>query len=231
MSTIASLAAAVQNKLEEPVGAGIYWNAANEINPALVEGMNEAALITGDPEVRPGVFTNLQVGGGIAGMPPYVYPLPANALLLVRIDAVGQGAVKKITASDLDRLYPGWEGQSNPTFKRWFPIGMTMFGIWPQLTAPQQVLLTYVGFPATDSYPYSGSDVSPFREEYNDGFTEYAAHICRLKESGADFQESIPQYQSFLDKMMSLTKFAARRGITRFTRLGRQVKVNDVVMK
>jgi hypothetical protein len=108
---------------------------------------------------------------------------------------------------------------------------MTMFGIYPQLTAPQQIGITYVGYPATDAYPYSGSDVSPFREEYNDGFTEYAAHVCRLKEGGADFQESIAQYQSFQDKMISLTKFAARRGISRFTKIGRQVKVNDVAVK
>lgn len=231
MSTLQQLANAVQDKLEEPRGFGIYWNAQNEINPALVEAMNEAALITGDPEVRPGVVTTLQVGGGVAGYPPFIYPMPTDALLIVRLDSTTSGAIKKITTCDLDRLYPGWEGQTGSTIKRWFPVGMSLFGVWPQLTVPQQIRLTYVGFPVTDSYPYSSTDVSPFREEYNDGFTEYAAHVCRLKESGPDFQQSIPQYQSFLDKMTSLTKFAARRGISRFTKIGRQANINDVMLK
>jgi hypothetical protein len=232
VSTIAQLALQVQDRLEEPRdGVGTFWNVANEVNPSLVEGMNEAALITGDPEVRPNAFLTLQVGGNVPGMPPFCYAMPADAFLLVRIDAVGQGSIKKVLVGDLDRLQPGWEGQSDRQIKRWFPIGMTMFGVWPQLTGPQQVRITYVGFPTTDAYPYSGTDVSPFREEYNDGFVEYAAHICRLKESGVDFQESIAQYQSYLDKMVSLTKFAARRGISRFTRIGRQTKLNEIAVK
>ena len=147
------------------------------------------------------------------------------------MDMAGGGAIKKLFAVDLDRNNPFWESDSGTVIKRWFPIGMTYFGVYPTLTYPQQVTVTVVGWPIPTGQPYTGNEVSPFREEYNDAFHEYAAHVCRLKESGPDFQESIPQYQAWQDKMVELTKFAARRGLTRFYRLGRQAKVNDVVLK
>jgi hypothetical protein len=230
MATLGDLAAQTQDRLGEVRdGIGIFWNLQNEILPALVEGMNEASLITGDPEVRPTIAVTLNPGGIGGGFPPFVYAMPANALMLVRIDATNGGAIKKVLACDLDRNNPGWEGQTGPLINRWFPIGMKMFGVWPALTAAQQVLMTFVGFPET--FPYNTSQVSPFREEFNDAFPAYAAHICRLKESTVEFQQSLAEFQSFQDKMMSLTKFAARRGITRFTQTGRVSKINDVVMK
>lgn len=230
MASLSDLADQTQDKLEETRGPGIFWNRQLEVYPAVVEGMNEASLITGDPELL-SLNVTLNPGGFSSNFPPFVYQIPQTAILLVRMDAVGQGAIKKVFACDLDRNTPGWEGQTGLMIKRWFPIGMTMFGVWPTLVAPQIVNMTLLSFPVTVSPPYTGTEQSPFREEYNDAFSEYAAHICRLKEGGVDFQESIPQYQSYLDKMVSLTKFAARRGLSRFTRIGRQVKVNDVVLK
>jgi hypothetical protein len=151
--------------------------------------------------------------------------------MLIRLDAVGGSAIKKLFAVDLDRDNPGWEFDLGTTVKRWFPIGMTLFGVYPTLTQPQQVQVTVVGFPIPTGQPYSGAEISPFRQEYNDAFHEYAHHVCRLKESGPDFQESLPAYQAWVDKLVELTRFAARRGLTRFYRLGRQAKINDVVLK
>jgi hypothetical protein len=230
MPTLQDIGYTVQDKLEEARGPGIFWNLQSELYPAIVEGMNEAALITGDPEQR-ALATTLVPGGTVSGAPPFVYAMPSTAILLVRMDAVGSGTIKKVFACDLDRNNPGWEGETGDVIKRWFPIGLTMFGIWPALIAPVMVNLTVLSFPITTNAPYTGAEVSPFREEYTDAFSEYAAHIARLKEGGVDFQESIPQYQSFQDKMVSLTKFAARRGLSRFTRIVRQTKVNDVFSK
>lgn len=232
MSTeLQTLAGQTQEKLEEPIGNGIFWDLNAEIYPAIVEGMNEAALITGDPEVRPTTPITLTPGGIGNGFPPFVYAMPPTSLLIVRIDSTAGTAISKVLACDLDRNVPGWEGQTGPAIKRWFPVGMGLFGVWPALTAPQQVMMTVLGFPVPVNSSLYPTTLSPFRDEYNDGFTEYAAHICRLKEGGVDFQESIPQFQSFQDKMVSLTKFAVRRGISRFTKLGRQTKINDVVVK
>ena len=50
MSNLAQLAAQVQDRLEETRdGVGVFWSVQNEIYPALVEGMNETTLITGEP--------------------------------------------------------------------------------------------------------------------------------------------------------------------------------------
>lgn len=234
MSTLAQLGARVQDRLEETRdGVGVFWSVPNEIYPALVEGMDEAALITGEPELRT-VNVTLQPGGNVIGLPPFIYSLPAlfpQALLLIRIDSTDGSAIKKVFAVDLDRDDPAWESDSGWVIKRWFPIGMTLFGVYPALRRPQDVQVSFLGYPIPTGYPYSGAEVSPFREEYNDSFHEYAEHICRLKESGQDFQESIPAYQMWVDKMVQLTRFAARRGLTRFYRLGRQTKVSDVVLK
>lgn len=220
----------MQDRLEEPHGAGIFWNLSAEIYPALVEGMNEASILAGDPEVRSALIT-LGPGNTAPGMPLFVYAMPAASLLIVRLDTVGGGAIKKVFVRDLDRHYPGWESDSGPVIRRWFPVGMTLFGVYPTLQADQQVLMTTIGFAMPNGQPYSGSEIIPFREEYLDGFQEYAAHVCRLKEAGPDFQESIPSLQAFQDKMVQLTKFAARRGISRFTKLGRQAQVNNVAVK
>jgi hypothetical protein len=232
--TLADLALQTQDRLEEFRDLqGTFWSVPNEIYPAIVEGMNEAALITGEPELRTSNVV-LQPGGNVPGFPPFVYSLSAlfpPALILIRVDAVGGGTVKKLFAVDLDRDNPTWESDTGMFIKRWFPLGMTFFGVYPMLTVPQQVQVTVLGFPIPTGQPYSGAEVSPFRQEYNDAFHEYAHHVCRLKESGPDFQESLPAYQAWVDKMVQLTKFAARRGLTRFYRLGRQVKINEVVLK
>jgi len=230
------LAVRVQDRLEE-VREGLpnigfnFWDLPTEIRPAIVEGMNEAALITAMPEIRVATPVTLNVGGLGGGLPPFVYAPPDDCVILLRIDAPGGGAVNKVFVCDLDRQIPGWEGKTGTTIKRWFPIGLSMFGVYPTLTAEQQVFMSYVAVPVPTGPPYSGTEVSPFRQEYNEAFEEYAAHVCRLKESGPDFQESIPELQNFQDRMVSLTKFVARTGLTRFTKMGRQAKINNIEMK
>ena len=197
--------------------------------------MDEAALITGMPEIRLATPVTLPVGGSGGGMPPFVYTFSSlgitDCLIMLRMDAGAGGAILKVFACDLDRQIPGWEGATGTYIKRWFPIGLTMFGVYPQQTAAQQVFISYVAVPIPTGPTYTGNETVPFRTEYNEAFEEYAAHVCRLKESGPDFQESIPELQNFQDRMVQLTKWSARTGLSRFTKLGRQAKVNNIELK
>jgi hypothetical protein len=209
VTTLSDLADEVQDFLEEPNGPGIFWSRAAEIYPTLVEALNEAALITGEPEIRQGV--------------PFTFPetttviqLPPNAIALLRVQAPQW--IPKTTIWDLDRMVPGWEADSGQTIDSWFPLGLTQFGIHPQLEGTVQGYLTYVALPVSTGRPYTGAEVVPFQAEFEEGFADYAGHVLQLKEAGQEFVQSAKMYDRFLSKMVELSNFSWRKGSLRFTR-------------
>lgn len=215
-----AVAVAVQNRLEESTdSAGIFWDVAQEIRPAVVEAMNEATLITGEPQVRATTLFTVPASTVFAPL-----AMPADAVALLRVEGL-----RKTYVWDLDRQYPGWETAVGDKPRFWFPFGLTMFGIYPCLTGPAQVVLNYVKIPVATPPPYTGIEATPFQAEYIDAFADMAAHIMRFKEAGAEFDQSFAEYNRYLSKMESLSNFAYRKNSLRFTRsAGAQSAINEV---
>lgn len=228
MITIADLEVAVQDRLEEQRGVpGVFWQVQNELRPIIVEAMNEAALITGEPQVRQGQLFTITAGTRL-------FALPAGSFALLRMES--QNPVKKSSIVNLDRMLPGWEAtvasaQDN-TLQYWFPYGLEKFGVYPLLAADIQVFLTTVQLPVGVTLPYQGTEVIPYLPEYFEGIKDYSAHVARLKEGGKDFAASIAEYEFFLSQMKELSKYMDRKGVLRFSKsVGARSQVTDIQAK
>jgi hypothetical protein len=220
MSTLATLAALVQDRLEEPRGPGVFWSLAGEIYPTLVEAMREAALITGEPEVRQAALFTLTSGTTF-------FTLPANAICLLRLQAPNM--VQKTSVWDLDRDNSSWESDQGTVPDYWFPVGLTQFGIHPQLKSNIQANLTYIALPVPTGRPYTGAETVDFQQEFNEGFSDYSAHVLQLKEGGEEFVQSSKLYDRFLSRMTELSNFSYRKGSLRFTRsVGAPARVTPI---
>jgi len=212
MSIIQDLETRVLDRLEDPEEE--FW-VSDELRTLIVEGMNEATLVTGDPQVRQSQPTPLITNRNLQ-------PLPFGALLLLRVEGTNSLPINKFFARDLDLLYPAWENDTASEIEAWFPVGLTQFGVYPKLDSKsaQSVILTYVAFPVTSPRPYTGNERVPFQEEFADAFVEYAEHVARLKEGGKEFQQSMAAYQRWLEKVQDMTNFGLRRDRLHFVRPG-----------
>lgn len=188
---------------------GVFWSIKNEIRPLIVEAMNEATLISGLPQIRSSTLFTLAANTRL-------FTLPSPAFVLARMD--GAGVIGKTSFWALDKDHYTWEKETGPAPQRWFPFGIGQFGIWPLLTADVQVYLTTINFPVTDSRPYTGAEPVPFSIGFQESLANSAAAIARLKEGGKDFVEGLKYYESFLTKMVELSKWGDRISKLRFTR-------------
>jgi hypothetical protein len=228
MTTIADLEVLTQDRLEEVRdGVGIFWSIKNEIRPLLAEAMNEATLIAGLPQVRSKTLFTLTANTRF-------FSLPAPAFVLVRMD--GPGTIEKTSFWALDQDHYTWEKEfggygsglygAGPygvnhfgeQILKWFPFGIGQFGVWPLLSASVQVFLTTINLPVTVARPYTGTETVPFSTEYLEGLVNSAACVARLKEGGRDFMDGLKFYESFLSRMVELSKFGDRISKLRFTR-------------
>lgn len=216
MTTIADIETTVSARLEDgDDDIGVFWSVQNEIRPAIVEAMNEATLITGEPQVRAKAAFDIPASTVFTPL-----TMPSDAIALLRVEGANSLPTKKCWIWDLDKQFPGWETMVGDKPRFWFPFGLTQFGIFPCLKADVQVVLNYVQIPVNTPPIYTGAEVIPFQSEYIEGFEEYAAHILRLKEGSPDFDQSMPEYQKFLSAMEELSSFAYRKNSLRFTRTG-----------
>ena len=213
MATISTILGGVDNRLEETPGAAIFWQDQLELSPLVVEAMNLATLITGEPEAYASVVTTIPASTSFTPI-----TMPAGALAITRIDGPGSLGVDKSYVQDLDYFYPGWEVATGDTPQYWFPFGLSKFGIYPCLTAPVQVLVSYIAFPVATPRPYTGSESIPFQNEYLDSFQDYAASMATFKEGSPEFDEAMPVLNRFMSKMEELSSFGYRKGSLRFTR-------------
>lgn len=221
--TTNSLALTVQQRLEEPAGPGIFWSYEDEILPAVVEAMNEAAMLTG-------VVQTAQTQPYTIAANTSYFPLPKNAIALIRV--LSPAYTRKTSVFALDNLNRSWQNDTGLAIQAWFPAGVTMFGVYPQVTAEVQVMLTYLAYPVTVPPPYTGNEPVPFQSEFHESLEQYAAHVLRLKEAGQDFEGSQTIYQEFLKTMGTLDAFETRRDSLTFTRgVGASVRVNPVEVR
>jgi hypothetical protein len=217
VSTLNDLALEVYDRIEENRSAPTFW-VPEEIYALLNEALNEAALITGEPEVR-------QISTFTLNPNETIFDVPTEAVALIRVQAPNW--IEKTSVWELDRFVPGWESQTGSVPKAWFPIGLTQFGIYPQLQQPVNAALTYVGLPITSGPSFTGGEFINYQQEFNEGFIDYAAHAAGLKQGGEEFIQSSKVYDRFLEKMMALSNFAWRKAQLRFTRtLGSPAALN-----
>jgi hypothetical protein len=138
-------------------------------------------------------------------------------LELVTVTAVGYGSFTATFANAHAAGEPVFGAVTNsPTF--WFPFGMTGFGIYPQMVGGASVVITGIMQPVTDNPPWDGTHPVPYGAEFYELFQDYSAHILRLKESGAEFKDSIVQYQRALNRAGELSRFSIRTNSLRFSR-------------
>jgi hypothetical protein len=108
-------------------------------------------------------------------------------------------------------MIPTWQ-QATPASQliAWFPLGVSQFGIYPQLSAEAQVVMDFISSPVNKPRPYSGSEAIPFQTEFNDFLAQYAAAMLRSKEGGAEAEEADTVYKDYLAKMKQLSAFQGR---------------------
>jgi hypothetical protein len=212
MANLASLAASVTNRLEEN-SVPVFWQLQPELYPLIVEALNIACLITGEPQFQ-ATSTPFTIPASTSFTP---ITLPVGALALLRVDSYGT-TINKSYIQDLDNEVPGWEVTTGPVPQYWMPFGLGKFGIYPALTAPAQVILSYVQFPVSTARPYTGNETISFQSEYFDGFTDMASSLARFKESGPEFQQAIAVLNRALGQFEELSGFAYRKNSLRFSR-------------
>src|ERR1035437_434531 len=192
-STIAQLAPAVGQRLQDDTF--VFWLEQFEVYAALAEGISEAMLILGRPQVQFNLPVILQ---------PNVcwQPMPANCLALVDVRLAGR-RLNKTTLRSMDVLCASWssnwESDRAAQPARWFPVGLSMFGVHPAPLQPIQVDVTAITYPIQTAWPPSGAEQSPFEVNFDQALQMAATAYCRQKEGGQDAEEGMPMYQAFLE--------------------------------
>jgi hypothetical protein len=216
--TLMQLAVETLNRLEE-ANPPVFWSLQGEVYPAIIFAANEAALITGEPEV-------IQTTPFVLEANTSFFTLPPAAIALLRIQAPQW--ITKTSLWDMDRMLPGWESDVGPSPDYWFPMGLTQFCIHPQLQANVNAFLTYLALPVPTITPYTGLETLDYQPEFAEGIIDYAAHLLQAKEGGEEFKSSAKLYDRFLAKMTQLSNFSYRTGSIKFTRsVGPVAKITE----
>jgi hypothetical protein len=219
LANLNDLVPLVLDRIEEDRNDPQFWVVDKEIRVFLVEAMNEAALITGEPQIRfdrdlsQTNFTTLTLAANQT-----VFDFSTNIPLFGMMRMESAGTIFKTTMWDLDRIIPGWQNETGDVPKYWFPIGIAQFGIYPQLNAVVSVIVSGIAEPVPSARPFTGLENVDFQDEYKEAYVDYAAHICALKEGTKEFVDSIRVMDRFLRRMQELSKFGTRKGSLRFTR-------------
>jgi hypothetical protein len=234
--TLNDLLEDVLGRLEELPGNNngaplpIFWNQTYEILPELVDSMFEAALLTGVVQavnipvtLQPlTTYFSLALGQGygFGGFGEGGYGggsgIPAGAIATLRLKA--PWPIRKVSLEALDGTEPNWQNAlPGNKLRAWFPLGVSGFGIWPQMTDETVVLMDFLVSPVVAPRPYTTDIVVPFQEEFTSAFPEYAAAMLRMKELGAETEETETINAAYLEKMRRLSLYQNRLDSLVFT--------------
>lgn len=218
----------------------IFWNLQGEVFVKMVYSMFEAAVVTGNVQ-QSSIVVNLTAGftyfniqgpsngynSGGYGSGTYGGNLvPQGLIAPIRMKA--PYPVRKTTLKSLDDLNPNWQ-QAAPAaqIQAWFPVGVNLFGIYPQLSVDTEVVMDFLASPVNKYRPYDGTETSPFQHEFNDLITKYSATMLRAKEGGAEAEEADVVYREYMETLKDLSLFQQRVDSLVFSRaLGAKVGVN-----
>lgn len=185
-----------------PPDGPIFWDLVGEVWPQMVDGMFEATLITGVVQFN-SVAVTLEAN-------TTYFDVPKGTIGPLRLKA--PYPVRKNSLKGLDNMIPKWQQEAPGTqLKAWFPLGVSKFGIYPQLTADATVIMDFIASPVNQTRPYSGAVAIPFQTEFADAFSQYAAAMLRAKEGGAEAEEAAVVYQEYMGQMKELSAFQGRQ--------------------
>ena len=144
-----------------------------------------------------------------------------------RLSFALQGGMNTVEA--LDDVNPGWQNATpGNQIQSWFPLGISGFGIYPQMAYETQVVMDFITSPVSAPRPYNTSLPVPFEEQFISAFSEYAATLLRTKELGAETEEAEIVMNAYMDKMRQLSLFQQRLDSQVFTpAYGANVRVNS----
>lgn len=186
-----------------------FWSEQYEYLPQIVDSMFEANLITGTVQANK-VAVTLQPDSNYFSLqqnPPV--GVPPGVLFAIRMRA--PYALRKTTLKGLSDIVPGWERtQPAEQIIAWFPLGVSAFGIWPQVSVETQVIMDFIVSPVVSTRPYATSLPVPFEEQFISAFSEFAAVMLRSKELGGEAEEADIIYQAYLEKMKGLSRWQNR---------------------
>jgi hypothetical protein len=135
--------------------------------------------------------------------------IPKGMLATLRMRA--PYPIRKTTLKGLDAMFPSWQQATpGPQIIAWFPLGVSSFGIYPQLNASASVLMDFLQSPVNEYTPYTGNETIPFQAEFTDIMSKYAAAYLRAKEGGAEAEESAIVFEEYLAELKDLSLFRGR---------------------
>lgn len=223
--TLNSLLNDILGRLEENVENGpVFWNLVGEVYPAMVDGIFEASLMSGVVQLNSQQFTLAadttyfpfqasSTGYGEGGYGEGGYgggvTIPVGIVAPLRLRA--PYGIRKTTLASLDAMNPGWQQMdSGVQIIGWFPLGLSIFGIYPQLTEPQNVTMDFLFCPINQPRPLTGNEQIPLQQEFVDILSKYAAAQLRAKEGGAEAEEADTVFQEYLVEAKQLSLFQQR---------------------
>lgn len=204
-STIANLSQQALDRVQDPTG--IFWSRQFEAYSALVEGISELMLAIGRPMIQNSLVVTLT--------PNTVWqPMPAGMLSIAQIRCAGS-QMWKTSLHALDYLQASWssswESDRAALPNRWAPLGLTTFIVHPAPTQPISVTMAGLTYPVIATWPYSGTQVSPWHKEIDDALEMYAASYLRIKDMGDDMLEGQQLYKAFQQIAQRLSQIEDRR--------------------
>jgi hypothetical protein len=206
MATLANLQQQTLSRIEElNPGAPVFWNLETEINSALVEGICDALLLVGRPDLivtQPLVIQPNQ----------WLQTVPKGVFCLLSLQGPSS-EVWKVTLEDMDYSMvagPDWEQDVGDTITSWFPVGFNAFGVHPVVPFPQTVLMTAIASPISGFWPYPDTTTVPVQDNFFVSLEKYASSYLRLKEGSAETQEGVSLYKDYLQDMKRMTELQDR---------------------
>jgi hypothetical protein len=205
-TTISTLAGNVLARLQDPDAT--FWDLKLAVYPALVEAINDLMLIIGRPTTLYQIPIQL--------VPNVCWqPMPENMLAITNVQSNLQ-SLWKVSLRTMDFTQSSWtsswETDVAASPLRWFPLGMTFWGVHPAVSQLTTVLVTGVGYPVPQAvFPPTGLESTVFHEEFNQALELYATAYLRLCELGDDAQEGQELYQAYLKIAQRMTSIEDRR--------------------
>ena len=216
---------------ETDPAAPVFWSLTYEFLPSLVDAMFEAALITGTvqainvPVLLPSETTYIGLqqnwnglsgygegGYGEGGYGGYEWSslgIPPGVIAALRLRL--PWPIRKTSLKGLSDIIPGWQNVPPATSLRaWFPLGTSAFGIFPQLSSPQQAVMDFIVNPVNVPRPYNTAIRVPFQDEFTSAFPEYAAVMLRAKELGLESEAASTVLDEYMSQMKALSMFQNR---------------------
>ena len=209
-TTLANLVPDLAGRVEETEPfSPVFWNLTYEFLPSLVDAMFEAAIVTGTVQsvnipvtlAKNTTYFSLQNNTAIG--------IPAGVIAALRLRA--PWPIRKVTLAGLDAMVPNWE-QAAPGSQliAWFPLGISAFGIYPQLASPVTAVMDFIVSPVNAPRPYTTAITVPFLAEFTDLLPMGAAVDLRSKELGAEAEESAQVMQDYLGELKALSLYQNR---------------------